>query len=198
MRLTLKMRIYARALYQDTGATLDDAREAVTTLEETERIARRVLGGAHPTVTIERDLKCHERDSQGGGGAPRREARRDDSPRGRSRQQRCGFPHTSGRRAAACPARRARPRERRSKVVPQYLHRLILRIIRALLPLRLQNSLLPLVGVLDIFKTFADLPLDGPVGGKQDLLVRERSDLSGSSLRFMFIMSPYSRVSSFR
>ena len=33
-------------------------REAVTTLEDTERIARRVLGGAHPTTTgIERDLR---------------------------------------------------------------------------------------------------------------------------------------------
>ena len=30
------------ALYQDDGATLDDLREAVTTLEDTERIARRV------------------------------------------------------------------------------------------------------------------------------------------------------------
>ena len=38
--------------------TLDDLREAVTTLEDTERIARRVLGGAHPiTVQIERDLR---------------------------------------------------------------------------------------------------------------------------------------------
>ena len=32
----------------DDGATLDNLREAVTTLEETERTARRVLGGAHP------------------------------------------------------------------------------------------------------------------------------------------------------
>ena len=39
---------YAEALYQDTGATLDDLREAVTTLEETERTMRRVFGGAHP------------------------------------------------------------------------------------------------------------------------------------------------------
>ena len=35
----------------DTGATLDDLREAVETLEETDRTARRVLGGAHPTTT---------------------------------------------------------------------------------------------------------------------------------------------------
>ena len=41
-----------------TGATLDDLHEAVTTLEETTRIARRVLGGAHPlTETIEFDLR---------------------------------------------------------------------------------------------------------------------------------------------
>ena len=34
----------------DPCATLDDLREAVTTLEDTERIVRRVLGGAHPTT----------------------------------------------------------------------------------------------------------------------------------------------------
>ena len=44
-------RAYAIALYEDASATLDDLREAVTTLEGTERIARRVLGGAHPTTT---------------------------------------------------------------------------------------------------------------------------------------------------
>jgi len=49
--LTLKMSgIYAAALYRDDRATLDDLREAVTTLEDVERIARRVLGGAHPTT----------------------------------------------------------------------------------------------------------------------------------------------------
>ena len=42
----------------DTGATLDDLREAVTTLEDTARTARRVLGGAHPIVlAIEKDLQ---------------------------------------------------------------------------------------------------------------------------------------------
>ena len=42
----------------DTGATLDDLREAVTTLEDTARTARRVLGGAHPlTKGIEGDLR---------------------------------------------------------------------------------------------------------------------------------------------
>ena len=45
-------------LYQDTGATLDDLREAVTTLEDTERTARRVLGGAHPDgIWIEKSLR---------------------------------------------------------------------------------------------------------------------------------------------
>ena len=41
----------ALALYRDPGATLDDLREAVTTLEEIEGTARRVLGSAHPTTT---------------------------------------------------------------------------------------------------------------------------------------------------
>ena len=44
--------IYAEALYRDDGATLDDLREAVATLEEIERTTRRVLGAAHPTTTI--------------------------------------------------------------------------------------------------------------------------------------------------
>jgi len=57
--VALKMRwTYAEALYKDDGATLDDRREAVTTVEETERIARRVFGGAHPTtVGVERALR---------------------------------------------------------------------------------------------------------------------------------------------
>ena len=57
--LTLKIRwLYAVALRNADGATLDDIRESVATLEEIERIARRVLGGAHPlTSTIERDLR---------------------------------------------------------------------------------------------------------------------------------------------
>ena len=36
--------------YKDDGATLDDLREAVATLEDAGRIARRVLGGTHPTT----------------------------------------------------------------------------------------------------------------------------------------------------
>ena len=55
----LKMRwFYAEALYKDPNATLEDLREAVTTLEDTERTARRVFGGTHPTVVdIENDLR---------------------------------------------------------------------------------------------------------------------------------------------
>ena len=68
--LTLKLRsLYADALFADPGATLDDTREAVNTLEDTERTARRFLGSAHPdTAVIERHLRCareilHERES---------------------------------------------------------------------------------------------------------------------------------------
>ena len=43
---------------EDDAATLDNLHEAVQTLEETKRIARRVLGGAHPTtVGIEDDVR---------------------------------------------------------------------------------------------------------------------------------------------
>ena len=56
--VTSLRRNYARVLYDDPGATLDDMREAVTTLEELERIARRVFGGAHPhTLRFENDLQ---------------------------------------------------------------------------------------------------------------------------------------------
>ena len=61
--LTLRMRcIYAEALYKDVDGTVEDLRarvgEAVTTLEEIERTAQRVLGVGHPlTVTIEKDLR---------------------------------------------------------------------------------------------------------------------------------------------
>ena len=49
---------YARALFRDPGATLDDVREAVATLVETARISRQVLGGAHPiTMGIEEALR---------------------------------------------------------------------------------------------------------------------------------------------
>ena len=56
---TLRLRWnYADALCQDPGATLDDLREAVMTLEDTARIARRVLGGTHPhTAGIEDALR---------------------------------------------------------------------------------------------------------------------------------------------
>ena len=47
----MSMGCYGQSLYSDAGATLDDLHEAVTTLEETERTARRVLGGANPITT---------------------------------------------------------------------------------------------------------------------------------------------------
>ena len=50
--------MYAAALFRDDNATPDDRREAVTKLEELERIARRVLGPAHPlTKGVERSLR---------------------------------------------------------------------------------------------------------------------------------------------
>ena len=57
--ITLRLRWnYAMALYKEGGATLGELREAVTTLEDAERIARRVFGGTHPITTgIERDLR---------------------------------------------------------------------------------------------------------------------------------------------
>ena len=46
------------ALYKDPDATLREIRKAVATLEETERTARRVFGGAHPlAMQIELDLR---------------------------------------------------------------------------------------------------------------------------------------------
>ena len=54
--------VYAKALYKVDDATLDDLREAVTTLEDAQRIARRVMGGTHPsTVAIERVLGLSRR-----------------------------------------------------------------------------------------------------------------------------------------
>ena len=50
--------MYAQTIYKDECATLDDLREAVATLEETERTMRRVLGGQHPLTTrIEVELQ---------------------------------------------------------------------------------------------------------------------------------------------
>ena len=50
---------YAQSLYKADGAALGDLREAVTTGEDTSRIARRVLGAAHPlTTAIETSLRA--------------------------------------------------------------------------------------------------------------------------------------------
>ena len=57
--LMLRLRwVYAVALYTDDGATLDDLRVAVTTLDEIVRTARRVLGKSNPLPgTIEEFLR---------------------------------------------------------------------------------------------------------------------------------------------
>ena len=57
--ITLRMQWnYAQSLYMDPATTLDGLHEAVTTLEDLIRIARRVLGGEHPfTVEIEDSLR---------------------------------------------------------------------------------------------------------------------------------------------
>ena len=57
--ITLRMRAYyARVFYEDPAATLGDLRKAVTTLEDVVRIARRVLGGAHPlAMYFEKSLR---------------------------------------------------------------------------------------------------------------------------------------------
>jgi hypothetical protein len=45
-------------LCEDRGGNIDDIREAVTMLAETERAARHVLGPSHPTsIEIGQDLK---------------------------------------------------------------------------------------------------------------------------------------------
>ena len=56
--VAIKMRgCYSEALYLGPDATLSELREAVATLEEMERAARRVFGGAHPlAAAIERHL----------------------------------------------------------------------------------------------------------------------------------------------
>ena len=57
--LTLTMRsLYVQTLCRDPNATLDDLREALTTLEDTFRISHRVLGGAYPiTIGVEGELR---------------------------------------------------------------------------------------------------------------------------------------------
>ena len=49
---------YAQTLCYDPSSTLDELHEAVSTLEDAGRTARRVLGNAHPTTTgIENSLR---------------------------------------------------------------------------------------------------------------------------------------------
>ena len=57
--LTLRVRYrYAGTLCNDPSTALDDVREAVATLEDVKRTARRVLGRAHPTTEgVEYELR---------------------------------------------------------------------------------------------------------------------------------------------
>ena len=60
--LTLRIFLaYGETLYKVDGATLDDHRQAVKMLKETERTARRVLGGTHPMTTL---LQLHLKTSR--------------------------------------------------------------------------------------------------------------------------------------
>ena len=51
----------AVSAHEDPTTTLDDLREAVTSLVETERTTRRVLGGAHPLTSAIEDNLQHAR-----------------------------------------------------------------------------------------------------------------------------------------
>ena len=65
-RTTLRMSWhFAMVVYENNRATLDDLREAVTTLEDTERIARRVFGGTHPSTTAHEDILRNARAALG-------------------------------------------------------------------------------------------------------------------------------------
>ena len=50
--------LFAQTILHNPGATLDDIREAINTLEEMEPISRRALGIAHPlAVNIQSELQ---------------------------------------------------------------------------------------------------------------------------------------------
>ena len=74
--------LYAQSLYMDDDATLDDLREAVTTLEETTRTTRRVMGRAHPlTVDIGKSLRESREKAMARGMSTIREAMAAMTPR---------------------------------------------------------------------------------------------------------------------
>ena len=58
-RITLSLRwTYAQTFYRNGGASLDEVREAVATLEDVERTARRIFGDSYPFVLeIESELR---------------------------------------------------------------------------------------------------------------------------------------------
>ena len=121
---------YGVALYQNNGATLDDVREAMTTLEDdgTDRAARARWRASDHSV----DLQMH---------GETRKRRSRPAQRGtvtlRSGQRVRMVKFNQPPRRHACTARRARPRGDGRKSSRNTCIGLILRIIRALLPLRL-------------------------------------------------------------
>ena len=98
------------------GATLEDFREAVTTLEDIGRTARRVLGGANP-LTVDIGTNCETREPPSAPAAIRSSARRSRRTRPRFQQTIARVPSNSWRvtrgklprrRRAAFQARRRR------------------------------------------------------------------------------------------
>ena len=76
---TIRMRWYfAVALYHNEGASLDDLREAATTLEDAARTARRVFGSAHPLTEA---VAAYLQDAQAALRAREEAVRRRDSVR---------------------------------------------------------------------------------------------------------------------
>ena len=99
---------YAGAICNDTTATLAELREAVNTLEEVERTARRVLGGSHP---LTRTFEDHLRDTR-----VALAAREDVSKKLKTRQlaQKKSI-HQTSIRPGCCPAPKCCPPRRRRR-----------------------------------------------------------------------------------
>ena len=102
------MKSCAGAICNDTTATLAELREAVNTLEEVERTARRVLGGSHP---LTRTFEDHLRDTR-----VALAAREDVSKKLKTRQlaQKKSI-HQTSIRPGCCPAPKCCPPRRRRR-----------------------------------------------------------------------------------
>ena len=98
---------YAGAICNDTTATLAELREAVNTLEEVERTARRVLGGSHP---LTRTFEDHLRDTR-----VALAAREDVSKKLKTRRLAQKSIHQTSIRPGCCPAPKCCPPRRRRR-----------------------------------------------------------------------------------